>query len=69
MGTISISVKEHNKHLTVTISDDGVGQMAADEEKDTSFGLRMVNILTRQLNAEVSKTTTDGTHYNLVVPM
>ena len=62
-GKIVIALKrQDDKAYQLLVKDDGVGLPAGiDPEKSTSLGLRLVSILTRQLNGEITLKNENGT--------
>lgn len=50
-GTLGVRVLKPNGRLRIEVSDDGHGMNGATD--DTSFGLRLVNSLARQLQADI----------------
>ncbi len=67
-GTISISLKQTRKNVTLIVSDDGVGMAPnIDFKKSTSLGLELVNALVLQLNAKVTLESGPGTTFKIVI--
>ena len=64
-GTIRFSMKAQPRHLVLSIEDDGIG---LPTEQAANFGLKVVDILTRQLNGELTAQSTPGAHYQLTIP-
>lgn len=63
-GKISISLSEQSNELKLIVSDNGVGmENAADSTNSTSFGLKMIKSLARQLKAEWTIDSTHGTTF------
>ncbi len=46
-GKISISVKQNNKEVTITVKDNGVGIVPAKIEQEDSLGMKIVNTITK----------------------
>jgi len=67
-GTVELSLKENNKMLTLTVSDDGEGLPGnVDEIKSESLGLQLVSVLVKQLKGTM-KITSDkmGTSFEII---
>jgi two-component sensor histidine kinase len=55
-------IKQHT--LQLKVSDNGVGMPnMADMEKNTSFGMRMVQTLVQQLDAQLNFSSHNGTQF------
>lgn len=70
-GIIHISVAKLNKHhVQIVISDDGVGMpKSAQEASGKSLGLELIEILSRQIEADVKMTNAIGTAYTITIPL
>lgn len=67
-GEIFISLKEESNQLELIVRDNGVGMENANESSNsTSFGLKMIKSLTRQLKADWSITTNNGTEFKFKI--
>ncbi len=67
-GTITITLSEKNGALHLTVADNGVGmQNATTTSNSTSFGLKMIKSLARQLKAEWNVTTENGTKFEFII--
>jgi len=66
-GNIWVSFKRKDKSRLLEVRDDGVG---FDTQKEfQSFGLQLIDILSRQLDGEITiKSGPDGTRFSLVFP-
>ncbi len=69
-GDISVTLKESGPdHIKLIISDDGVGIPAElDIHDPATFGLNLVNILSRQLGGEVTLVRDNGTTFSIIFP-
>ncbi len=57
-----------DKHLSIEISDNGVGFKDTDASKKTnSLGLKIINSLVQQLDGSIQKTINNGTHWKMEV--
>ncbi|MFO7846125.1 MAG: PAS domain S-box protein [Balneolaceae bacterium] len=66
-GLVTISVQENDEEITLLVTDNG--DSVSDDfdiEKSQNLGLSLVQILTRQLNGELSCTVENGLKYRLV---
>ena len=66
-GTIKISLNDENTEgsLLLKIADDGVGKKENEAAKGTGFGTQLINLLTRQLDGQLSYEIDNGTTVNL----
>jgi two-component sensor histidine kinase/Flp pilus assembly protein TadD len=61
-GNISISLLKPNPEtLTLKVSDNGVGKTKGAEVKGTGFGSQLIQLLTQQLNGEMTEDSQNGT--------
>ncbi len=60
-GNIEISLKEKAGKLILKLEDNGVGLDPSEFQSATSFGNRLVNILTDQLDGKISVSSENGT--------
>jgi two-component sensor histidine kinase len=60
-GTITISASVVNQRCQVSVTDDGVGMVAAAAQAHPSLGLQIVRALVDQLHANISIEGRDGT--------
>ena len=68
-GSISISGGAGNGHVTVEVQDDGIGlPRSFDMNQTTSLGLRIVQILARQLKGTLEVETANGTRFRVTFP-
>ncbi|HEY4150341.1 MAG TPA: sensor histidine kinase [Chitinophagaceae bacterium] len=63
---LGISLKNSDRQLQLSISDNGPGM--TDTNKETGFGKKLIGILTRQLKAKYTVETTGGTTYVFTIP-
>lgn len=67
---LSIEInKTGGKELEVIISDNGNGYLPKKDAKNTSFGLKMVNMLMEELNGKYEVDVVGGTRYHLQIPV
>ncbi len=63
-GRISVELTEANGFIEILVSDNGVGiPPGVDRDNSATLGLRLINILTGQLEGTVEHRDTDGTSY------
>jgi PAS domain S-box-containing protein len=68
-GKLTITATDDPHALTLTVADDGVGMPEnITLENQTSLGLRLVKILTGQLNGTVVIDRTGGTKFTFTIP-
>ena len=61
-GIVQISLSQPNPGiLTLTVSDNGVGKINGQQARGTGFGSQLVDLLTRQLNGEMTEKSETGT--------
>lgn len=61
-GIVQISLSKPKPGiLTLTVSDNGVGKIKGQQVRGTGFGSQLVDLLTRQLNGEMTEITEIGT--------
>jgi PAS domain S-box-containing protein len=69
-GRIGISVKEKNGRCEVMVKDDGVGLPdQTNFEQPTTLGLKLIYILTEQLDGSVNWTRQNGTSVRIDFPL
>ena len=67
-GLITIELKVINQLLHLIISDNGIGMTSQQiANLGTSFGYKLVEAFTRQLNAELSIDHSSGTSVNIII--
>jgi len=60
----------HQKELEIKVGDNGMGMPIEKYQEDyQSFGLKMVNILIRELKGKLEVNTKEGTNYTLQLPL
>jgi two-component sensor histidine kinase len=63
-GEISISLKQEGKSkLLLILSDNGKGITDVHKKDEASFGLKLVNLMARQLHADMNIETDTGMKY------
>lgn len=63
-GTITIRFRKKEEVLELILTDDGVGMdRTSPDSTSTSFGMKMINSLCRQLKAELTIETNGGTAF------
>ena len=69
-GDIHVTLEESGpEHIQLTVSDDGVGMpVELDIHDPATFGMNLVNILTRQLGGEVTLLRDNGTTFSILIP-
>ncbi len=60
-GKVTISLSETDSHLHLKVSDDGVGFDMDSGIKGTGFGTQLINLLTRQLDGNMTLVKSRGT--------
>lgn len=60
-GKITITFSETDSHLLLKVCDNGIGFDKNTEIKGTGFGSQLVNLLTKQLDGNMTLITTKGT--------
>ena len=61
-GTIRLeATRRDGERVALSVADDGVGQAAGGEAQGTGFGMQMVELLTRQLDGQLTADFTAGT--------
>jgi two-component sensor histidine kinase len=61
-GNILISLSKSNPEtLTLKVSDNGIGKTVGLAPKGTGFGSQLIQLLTQQLNGEMTEDSQDGT--------
>ena len=66
---LEVKTKENNE-LRLTIADNGTGITDNMIEKsNSSFGMKMITSLIKQLHGNLQRTNNDGTRYELIIPM
>ncbi|WP_223826599.1 histidine kinase dimerization/phosphoacceptor domain -containing protein [Flagellimonas sp. S3867] len=62
---LEISVKKVKNELEINISDNGVGFSTQDENKENSFGIKLITSLIEQLDGNIKRLTDQGTHWKM----
>lgn len=69
-GKIRVSLRQDDEMLHLSISDNGTGlPEAINVENPSSFGLMLVNIMVSQLKAKLQVSRTEGTRFQLAIPL
>jgi PAS domain S-box-containing protein len=69
-GTICVSLHQVGDCLEAVVADDGVGLSAEIDLEDTlSFGLKLVTMMARQLNARLTIDRSGGTRFTFSIPL
>lgn len=66
-GTISISLKEENKHLLLSVADDGIGISDEWKEENDSFGYQLIHAFKEKLEATLHVDNHAGTTVSLQI--
>jgi two-component sensor histidine kinase len=67
-GEIHLSLKRHDKtKLLLNFSDNGKGISNAHKENEPSFGLKLVNLMARQLSSKLVAPNKGSTCYTLEI--
>ncbi|WP_455240680.1 sensor histidine kinase [Methanothermobacter tenebrarum] len=68
-GTITIKLTTQKDKIELTVADDGIGLPdSIDPEKTETLGLKLVNILTKQINGKINLKTKPGTQFKITFP-
>lgn len=68
-GTITIKLTTKNNKIELTVADNGIGlPESIDLKKTKTLGLKLVNILTKQLNGKINLKTKPGTKFKITIP-
>jgi two-component sensor histidine kinase len=66
-GEILVALRREDDHITLRVADNGVGlPLGLDWRNTKSLGLRIVNILARQLKGSVHQETGAGADFSLI---
>lgn len=60
--------QENKSEIKIEIEDNGIG-FEGSIDNPTSFGLKMVNMLAKELKAKLAFTTNKGTQFKMIVPI
>lgn len=60
--------QENKSEIKIEIEDNGIG-FEGSIDNPTSFGLKMVNMLAKELKAKIVFTTNQGTQFKMIVPI
>jgi two-component sensor histidine kinase len=67
-GEIYLALKQEGKSkLRMTLSDSGKGISDAHKQNETSFGLKLVNLMASQLSSALIKKSDKGTSYQMEI--
>jgi two-component sensor histidine kinase len=64
-GKLEISIEQHEEHIYVEINDDGPG-FQANQIKETSLGIKLINIMCAQLDANYNMIDDHGILHKIV---
>ncbi len=68
-GEITISLKKHPENMArLEISDNGIG-LAHQSPREDSLGLRLVDALSDQLEADLSIHPANPTRFTVIMPL
>ena len=69
-GEVFLTLQQQDKsQLVLSIGDNGRGMPAHNKEKKSSFGLKLVHLLTRQLHTTLLVNNDQGTFYQMNIPL
>lgn len=69
-GKIFLALKHKGKsRLLLSVGDNGKGISSVHKENGASFGLKLVNLMARQLHSELLVSGTNGTRYEIEIPI
>ncbi len=68
-GAVTVFVRKKSEQVVLQVKDDGIGMPAeTDIETVKSFGLRLLSILTEQLDGSLEINRKDGTTITITFP-
>jgi PAS domain S-box-containing protein len=68
-GKVNIRFHSKDENLILEVSDDGIGFPKDIDFKSTeSLGLKLVNVLTSQIDGEIKMKVNNGTHFKIIFP-
>lgn len=65
---IKISLIKHPRHYIFSIKDNGCGIASEKKNRENSFGMKLFDIFARQIGAELSIISENGTELSLKIP-
>ncbi|MBC7089263.1 MAG: PAS domain S-box protein [Methanobacteriales archaeon] len=66
-GTITIKLTTNDDNIELIVADDGIGlPESIDLEKTETLGLKLVNILTKQIDGKITLKTGQGTQFKII---
>ncbi len=69
-GNIIVAAAQQDGHASLIIEDNGIGiPESVDIDNSPSFGLRLVGILTRQLDGTITIARKGGTRFTITFPL
>ena len=69
-GRVRVTMRHDHEHITLEVSDDGVGLPPGLDHRATStLGLQLVNLLTEQLRGQLSLLAGPGTTFRITFPL
>lgn len=66
---LTIKLTQHENLLNLIIQDNGIGWVPQESTEETRFGMRMVNILIRDLKGTFQTHATNGTLHSVTIPL
>jgi|GEM_PF-5474701 len=68
-GTMTISVKEEDGEIELTVSDNGVGLREIETREQKSHGLQLIQLMLKQLRGTLTLDSSRGTAFTLSFPI
>jgi two-component sensor histidine kinase len=65
---LKVHLSKAADRLRLDVSDNGKRPFSFTDLKDTSFGLKMVSSLVKELKGQIEVVTQDGTHFSITIP-
>jgi len=62
-GLIKISLKKENEHINVIFEDNGIGMSMQEYNKGKGFGLKLIDLLVKQIEGSLRIENSNGTKY------
>ncbi len=67
-GSVRVSLSHDDKHLRITVADDGAG-LSAGRTNGHGYGMTLVNMMMKQIGAELQAETRAGTCFTIHAPL
>lgn len=68
-GTVNIKFYSKDENLILEVTDDGIGFSPDIDFKNTeSLGLKLINVLTGQIDGEIDMKVNNGTEFKIIFP-